>query len=712
MLANFELALRAIVYVGKKCFEMMQAQLQSRWLDTSLDSWTVELVRELCDGIADDSWKVEATLATRTEDVHAQQELLKQALAASDRVNALNSGRIKDNLADIEVLRQIFEEDEDTFRITLQRRQLLDLRDKTSTWEELSGKLSVTLDLETNARPDVVDDNESIEESWQFDVMDDDEQSNTRSKNIGRDTNANSGGILALPQFLDRSHLVVASHEAAEGRFENLETLFLRHAEVLSCHRMTILSQVPILAPVADYVHMLPQVDVALHEERFQPGKSWGGMLDWSEHPNITLMLNEEKRINPPSAYEVAAWYRKRVNQFDDSGQLDSALILVQYGASQGVPDLDALGEELSLLSKLVYGSPNRHEDTAADEISKVEGTNDWSLTRWRLSSETEIVRAYLDKSTTASIPDDLRRLVLPYLYVQESRLEREGHPDPSLHDRLLFDWILDTACSRLDLICAVFQSSKPTLDYGQRLIKSDKQLATLAIACVYGYIGVSSWDIMSSIFDCLPAFNEEDVTVHAQETLSAILYATHSSSLPMPRQIYAALSSFSTTALSQALDGFDLHLEAAEIFSRWSSPMPLRFFVTLADDVKLQRAWAERLAKTSAAAVQKSPVAGGNKLGQDFEYEDEWISLLDDLSTLAGKDDYEEREPKPAFARLTKVELIKIFFGGLLSSGSKFEMCRDLQALITFPKNLRLLGVCSTLPRAKGLLIQLQNKN
>ena len=80
---------------------------------------------------------------------------------------------------------------------------------------------------------------------------------------------------------------------------------------------------------------------------------------------------------------------------------VDAALALVQHAAPQGIPGLDEIGEELSLISRLVYDAQG--EESVAE---------DWSLERWRFMEPADIVRAYFAHSTEETVASDIRRLV------------------------------------------------------------------------------------------------------------------------------------------------------------------------------------------------------------------------------------------------------------------------------------------------------------
>ncbi len=174
---------------------------------------------------------------------------------------------------------------------------------------------------------------------------------------------------------------------------------------------------------------------------------------------------------------------------------VDAALSLVQHAASQGVPGLDEAGEDLTLVARLVYDAPQA--ETSAAE--------DWSLEMWRSMDPADIIRAYLAHTTEETVAHDIQRLVMPYLFVLESRAERAGKPDASLPTRLLYDYILNAP---LGIVAAIFEASKPTLPQGRRVIRDDEAMARLALACLYGSDRIYEWPTMSRIFDCLPSWD------------------------------------------------------------------------------------------------------------------------------------------------------------------------------------------------------------
>jgi hypothetical protein len=421
---------------------------------------------------------------------------------------------------------------------------------------------------------------------------------------------------------------------ATQARTDDLLSLFARYPAETHPHRLQILDQIPETVPPEDFLDLLP----GCHEDSGQSEPSTeASSSSEADHPALT-------------ADQISAWYKDRVDRIDRlSGSVSSALSLVQHGASKGVPGLESLGEELTLLAKLVYDAP------LPPSTSLSPADNDWTLSRWRAASETEIIGAYLAYSTPDSIVSDVKNLVLPFLSVLESKREREGRSD-MLVDRLLYDYILQISAHRLDLVASLVEASKPTLSASRRIVKSDQDLARLALACLYGNTSLDSWEDMGHIFESLPAFR--DTSSEGQQDHAIARFVTRGST-PDANAIFAGLASFSEQALSRALDTLDVHLEAGEIFARWDVPVPLHWFLLSADDRESQRSWATKMARREVGH------------GSVFESDDEWLALMDAMVRLSGERD---DGVQGAFGLLTRDETLRIFFGGLLSSGRELS--------------------------------------
>jgi hypothetical protein len=477
---------------------------------------------------------------------------------------------------------------------------------------------------------------------------------------------------IPLQDFLMEDILDVACFYASQECFDAVRTLLTYHHSCLWPSRFTILESIPCHSNPSDYRDFLPAYDATTDKELASPLHGWR-TEDWVEstdvqaalsqmklpaefealHPSLANAASQESQLL--SAQQLTSWYKKRIDQvISSTGMLDMALSLVQHAGSLGIPDLDELGEDLSLMTRLVYDIP---QAWAQDD-------EDWTLARWRSMEPSQVVGAYLAHSTSDTVAKDISRLIMPYLFVLESRSERAGQPDPDLPDRLLHNYILGAP---LDIVAAIIEASKRTLLPPQRVIKNDEDVARLALACLYGSNSLTEWMTMSRIFECLPAWeigsspeDEADATI-----VSLGEFVTPSTTHPQcgPTDLHFFFKPLPVASLSRALDILEVHLESGEIFARWNVPAPLRWFLQSAGNVTEQRAWANRMARRTGAAA--------DKLG---EMED-WEWLLDDMLKLCGKN---ESGVPSAFGLLTEEEVSSIFFSGLLSSG-RFDIAKSL---------------------------------
>lgn len=320
------------------------------------------------------------------------------------------------------------------------------------------------------------------------------------------------------------------------------------------------------------------------------------------------------------------------------------------------MPSLDSLGEDLSLLSRLVYDArvdASEHADSNQPILD-----DSWTLSRWRTATPEEASAAYLHFATPDSVVHLIKHLLLPYLYVLLARSERTGKPDTQLPSRHIQNWLLSSAS--LELAAQVFNASKATLPVHERILKKDEEVARLALALLYGSQKIDRWEEMSAIFETLPAweFGPEDHEDGEGETtllaLAQFLRPTPSSPPPKPAELHTFFLPLSAPSLSLLLDALDVHLESAETLSRWGVPATMGWFILSAEDRSEQLAWATRMARRGGERASKR---------------DDWESLLRDMRKLRGG----SREGcRGAFGMLEEDEIKRIFFGGLLSSGSE----------------------------------------
>ena len=534
------------------------------------------------------------------------------------------------------------------------RAVLLERLDRLNTWVEICQEAPVEDESEE----------EPIDEEWEDDPWADDSAAPASA------TTPKSGKApVPLSDFLVTNTVETACLFASQEYFAALGILTKRHGPTLWPFRFIILDCIPEYALASDYRDLRPSCDTSTNIEQKPRSNPWRRETDYSETPAcaqaleecgvplpVSPVVSESQKIPPTlellSSSSLSAWYLRRVNYvLAATGTVDAALALVQHAASQGVPGLDEVGEDLSLIARLVYDAPQSEESAVED----------WSLERWRSMAPSEVIRAYLAHSTEASIAQDIHKLVMPYLFVLESRAERAGQPDASLATRLFYDYILDAP---LDIVAAIFEASKPTLPLGQRVIRDDQDMARLALASLYGSERLDEWPTMSRIFECLPAWDtpegNEDEADETDTTISSLGdFVTPSTTQPRvtPSDLFLFFKPLPTTSLSRALDVLDVHLESGEILSRWSVPAPLRWFLRSNSNIGEQRSRANRMARRANAADDK------------LDTQEDWEWLLEDMLKLSGSG---ESGSRSAFCLLSRDDVIRIFFSGLLSTGSE----------------------------------------
>ncbi|GJJ08741.1 hypothetical protein Clacol_002960 [Clathrus columnatus] len=631
---------------------MSTHELCKQWLELSDDNLTVDSVNNILRNISQEEWVTAAVANKLVDDVNVQRALLTVGIEKT--VHAVERSRLA------LTVESSVEEESDIIR-----RQRLAVHFTTHPTDELLCRLRLLLlqrldKLETYVEMfiKVQQNNNSDNEDDQIDGWDD---LDAWEGEAGTENN-NTSSTFTLATFLRQPLLTSALLLGFHSHFTQLSTLLKRHAKILSSHRLAILDCIPDHVHPSQFQNLLPTIDFAKETESDLPDEPWRPSLDWTETDECISAL-----INPPftekvpvsnkrSTLQITDWYRKRIRQVDDSGLADIALALVQHGASLGIPELDELGEDLSLLCRLVYNAPKSVDSIDDDE---------WTLSRWKALNPPQVLRAYLAYSTPETIPNDIKHLVMPYLYVLEARAERLGQPDPTIVNRLLYEYILQ---SPLEFVAVIFSASKPILPLSERIIKSDEDLVRLALACLYGNGSLDEWTTMSRIFECLPEWsniNEEDED-EADTTLTSLgdfVAPNVSGKALTPQDLFIFFTPLTASALSHLLDVLDVHLESGEILSRWDVPAPLRWFLQSANDKKEQQSWATRMSRRAGAG------------GGEPETEAEWLELLEDMLKLIGSG---KGSLRGAFGLLSKEEISSIFFSGLLGSGN-FRVARDI---------------------------------
>ncbi|GAA6031922.1 hypothetical protein JCM8097_003338 [Rhodosporidiobolus ruineniae] len=538
----------------------------------------------------------------------------------------------------------------------------------------------------------------------------------------------------SLSDFLTRPLLSTALSLAASSSLAEVALLCTLHSASLYPHRISIVESVPEWVDPGEYLTLLPAVDARGREAEWEDVQPWRSSADWSESlslpsPSPSSPPPSSPTAEPRPADALTAWYLSRATAVADLGLVHPALALVQHAAARGVMGLDAVGEELSLLSRLVYDRPSPPPIASTSSSHSPEEAEEPPLTLayYRSLSPLQIIALSVAPCSPANLASTVRRLVLPYLGVLESRQERaEEGSGEGLARRLLNEWVLTLPAETkggkggegggMARLLALFEASKPTLPLGARILANDADLARLALACLYGAGGeegraMSEEEVvaMGRVFECLPAFSdavegeegegegegEEKVDLFALSRPPALPAGRY----PTPTHLFSAPGGLATApppALSPLLDTLDLHLSLLESFHRFSLPLPLSWFLVAHDDKEKQRRAATRLARTAAAGGSGGWRGGEGREGE-FESEDEWEGLMEFMAECTGvagasTEEEEEEERKGgkekrdekglgrAFWRLGREEVLRIFFGGLLGAG-RFSLARSLFA-------------------------------
>ena len=490
-----------------------------------------------------------------------------------------------------------------------------------------------------------------IDDPWETNSTSSDAQSAAEAKSASSRLETQSTKLepisLTLQDFLSQSILNIALDFASSANLHALNVVLDVHYSELFPFRFTILDNLPAWVAPEEFKNqrLLPEVG--------EDGNEIGDfrsfhLFDWVPQPSVSPTVVTQNALL--SADGLSKWFASRVDSLDSIGALDLQLAWVQHGASLGIPKLDALGEDLSLLSRLIYDanlSPAQHEK--------------WTLASWKKATEGEIVSAYLANSTPSTIVSDVRRLVLPYLYVLESRAEREGKADTHLVERFLHDAVLSLP---LHKALPVFEASKATIPMSERLLRNDQNVARLALACLYGSDEREVWSTMSGIFECLPVWDvsggdlesDKEATATTLDSIATFVRPHSSSDKPPSAQdLFIFFAPLPFASLSRALDILDVHLESGEILARWNTAVQLRFLLQSARNKQDQTQLAEKMIRRQAGMKDLA----------------KWTKLWEDMCRLNGGDDALLRG---AFGTLSIEEMMRVYLSGILGSGSEFS--------------------------------------
>jgi neuroblastoma-amplified sequence len=623
------------------------------WSTLADEDLTTESVHAHLDPIVNDHWVAAACFDRLASDIATQRTLigigLQRSASALTRAYDIysNTPSTSHSQSNTNFLLDHFRREPLDAQVCYIRIRLLERLDRLNTYVELREELVV------KGPEDEVDD------EWKDDPWADEEDSQQQASQEDKQPTP------LLPEFLTDDLVAIALSLAAQEQFPALRILVDHHDDTLFPHRFTILESIPEHVSPSDYHQFLPAYDPSENsEQRWSRGLSRPD-VDWTDSTDVQSAL-DQAGITPPSSQEsvpgaieeplpasaLLRWYRDQIDRIiSRTGNVDTALVLTQHGASSGLTGLEEIGEDLSLLSRLIYDAPRPQMKD-----------QDYTLSGWSKLSPSEVIRSYLSYSTPATIVENIRRLVVPYLFVLESRAERSGSPDPSLRNRLLYDYIINAP---LDVAAPIFEASKPILPAVERLINDDEDLARVALALLYGSGSLNEWATMSRIFECMPAWDsgyvadagEEDEADTTITSLGAFVAPSTTQPHATASDLLLFFQPLHAPSLSRALDILDVHLESGDILSRWNVPAKLRWFLQSAEDGNEQRSWARRMARR----------AGGSSDEPDSPEEYEW--LLEDMIKLSNTG---ESGLRSAFGLIPKDEVISIFLSGLLNSGSE----------------------------------------
>ena len=675
---------------------------------------TPELADELLDRIPDDLWATAACAERIVDDVQVAQVLVKTGLRRSRKVE----DEVKAGVSVYEPLEEGIggEGDESPqtplmayFKAHTRERRLCLLR--RVLYKRLD-RIQTYLIMSTQWR----NESAATQEAGTVELEDDPWADDDDTSPQGQPEDTTPQSPFTLSDFLTQPLLDSAFLLASTLQFAALKSLIEHHSTALLPYRFVILDAIPLYAEPMEYRVLLPTNDFDTNTEVLPNGTPWRPEASWVESGEVEEALkaslgsgeeawlegegeSEEAsnliRANKPMPAEaLTSWYKSRVLAIDEQAGLTThALALLQHGASQGVIGLDELGEDLILFDRLVYEAPQSSDSS--------QGSDEWTLNRWQQLDPKHAMMAYLRYSTPGTIAPDIRRLVLPYLSVLESRYERLSSTltpvnqqiiESHLSQHLLYTYILQ---SPLSLALPIFEASKPTITpTSNRIIRTDEDLARLALAYLYGSDLTQGWEMMSGIFECLPDWGSErdESGDEADTSLTALaaFFAPSTTKTVTPEELYVFFKPLHSGALSRALDVLDAHLEGGEVLAKWGVQAPLGWFLRSSRDKTEQKARAVMMARRGGA-----------------DNEEEWRALLDDMLKL-GRDVEHVGNVRGAFGLLDKREIARVYFEALLSSGSKYQRDPGITELIIFEQISTLQKAsCSDRLQASTSLVQ-----
>lgn len=460
---------------------------------------------------------------------------------------------------------------------------------------------------------------------------------------------------LSMDDYIDfiSEDLVENAIEAASNeQFEVLDLLRRRHHQVIWPRRFDILDSIPETTSPMEYTQFLPRLDVTHGGNEIRwPDEPWRP-LDWVERPEIKEALigqdidEHPGVLLPLTTSDLTAWYRRRARDIEIStGQLEQAHELLDEGIKHGAFGLEAMAEQTSLFSTLVY---NVHTET-------VDGLDVMDLQAFEQLDDAQVVASILNGCTADTIVHEIRSHVLPYL---ADMPKRNAAAARSIQDPLsiLYDYIL--TIPDLPTLLNIFLASRPDRNGTDRIVASDHDLARMILAVLYADKSSDSWSIYNDIFDCLPSLEGTNANTDNEIDLTR--------SVMSAADLYKEFGRLDGPALVHAMDILEAHLQAGEIFDKWESPTTL---LSLASSEHTREAQ-ERLCLRAIRQASGGVETGGSKMTRERE----WFSLLQDLQKLR-----ESINSAPGVLNLVSSEEISKWIVEALLSCGRFNLAKEI---------------------------------
>ncbi|KAF7726591.1 hypothetical protein EC973_008636 [Apophysomyces ossiformis] len=453
----------------------------------------------------------------------------------------------------------------------------------------------------------------------------------------------------AYGQFRDCNLIPQAIEFARSENHVALDAIFMHHGQEVLLQRLFILSQIPETAAASSFD--LPHVTLD-REDRWLE-EPWRTEIDPVEKPSIRRQIESpvpahesyltslEQSVQsteyPTSAEVIADWYLERAHAMDSIGLSSHALEMIRYAQAMGVSNVKDKISDYEWLCKYVYTSAGQDQFV--------------NLEKFKEMSPYDIMKGLLVDTDANRIVNDIFSLVLPWL---EMCRKRRKEPSEEGVEFMLYRWLMEISVDHIDWCCAVFEQSKPTIPLEERIIKDDLDLSRLALAVSYSTD--RELEYLVRIFECLPIFdnlNETEEVINMDSLLPFVGSAT---------RLFEALQRTGPYCLTKMMDTLQVQLGSAEVLSRYHAAVPLRWYLSK-QPVESQRQLCIRMASQAAGGVESG--------GAQFDHDNDWRELLDDMLRLQG-------DGTGIFGLVKPTEIMEIFYSSLLRCG-RFRLAKEL---------------------------------